>query len=1002
MLKDEIVQQLNHQIRLLDSIEKKKENVNKDAKIVNFVSVGYNCEVSMRIIDCFGLIDSFPWSWAYCSDLHSLLKILCDSDYLLKSDVEVAWGGKGIRYVNPDITFHIRKSVIHNNVIDEHEFNEQYLELNSRLKHMMDKFGDLCKSRVETVFLMKIPPKYFINKEYMISINVLLKEICDVFEKISDIDFQYKINVVLSREYPIDEITFTNDHLVIDYVKCYSHDNLTDVGGDLIGWYNIINRYTPVSLEYYLQCISNRLKKRINTLDNKTTELLHSSKLFETDQLFFGKINYCPADSYLHFNYCYEMAKNGNTTFQRRLSQLYYEGKIVARSMDQAIFWSKLSVKSNNIMAINELIGLLLMRNAIGDDEEAYKLAIISSNTKDPSILMRLSKMQRHGKGTVKDLDSAIVNLRLAAESIIGANYDLVDALQERGGPDDLKEAYSIAVRYASSANPRFLIKMSLMYKNGLGVKKDLDMAIYCIQLSAYRQDWVQLMMVDLLIIRNKPGDLETSLKMLHEMVSNSVDARLRLAKLYEEGIGVERDIDYAIDLYSQSLKSDRSKLHLVDLLLKRGGKEDCRKAMDVLESISNLSLPSVQLRLGHVHMESNDVKSSLCSKNYYESVLESGNIYEVLLASERLCRLDNHFKVIDVLTEKSKTNYLAKVKLLSIYLEKNVSVKNEQLQKISNEIVIENNNCVVSFSKKINPELIKCGLLALHGTESECRILFTLCVQYNLRPSYIVSRSKNMDLPLIPKKMNELKNKDISILSIHKIKDVSLNYTLDGHNPILIDSHSSDCIIDDMNWFENNYSSIIDKKEISINPIKSIKNNMICMANPYSHSGMKVISTDKYLADYSTGESIYKTLLAEDVDYLVPCWYGLGDPFKTSLLADAYREEKCKKIGLVVTTNNKWIKVAYPELIVKVYSKDDYGKLLLYMTHNLYYNHHNIRLIGPWPILITHISGLIANLYYKPDDRCCIDHFKDYLGLSYDAKCKEICCTKNKFFISY
>jgi hypothetical protein len=81
-------------------------------KFDEVTSLGYNCEVGFRIQDYFGLMDSYPYSWAYCLDRKLFLESLDNLDDILTGDITLMPSGM-FRCEKYQISFHASKEKMH-------------------------------------------------------------------------------------------------------------------------------------------------------------------------------------------------------------------------------------------------------------------------------------------------------------------------------------------------------------------------------------------------------------------------------------------------------------------------------------------------------------------------------------------------------------------------------------------------------------------------------------------------------------------------------------------------------------------------------------------------------------------------------------------------------------------------------------------------------------------------------------------------------------------------
>lgn len=153
-------------------------------------------------------------------------------------------------------------------------------------------------------------------------------------------------------------------------------------------------------------------------------------------------------------------------------------------NLDEAISLLKGAPEKNKSEAINLLIDLLLKRGSDEDLKEAFDLC--ESNIDNLWTRGRLSRLYRDGIFVQQDLDKAIDLMSEPAHNGINwARNEYADMLMLRGGNSDYKEAFSVCLQGAFDEDVWSQIKLSRMYYQGKGTKKDVQNALVLMRTAA-------------------------------------------------------------------------------------------------------------------------------------------------------------------------------------------------------------------------------------------------------------------------------------------------------------------------------------------------------------------------------------------------------------------------------------------------------------------------------------------------------------------------------------
>ena len=161
-------------------------------------------------------------------------------------------------------------------------------------------------------------------------------------------------------------------------------------------------------------------------------------------------------------------------------------------------------------------------------------------------------------------------------------NQNEVRALYESKKEEDRERAFLICKSFRNK-DPHAFIWLSRMYRNGIGVEKNLDKAVSNMELAVTSGIFtVRNELIDTLLERGEPGDACKAFIIAKGFAEEGDGPAIgRLAKMYKEGIGTEQDPEEAsVWIFKAAEKNIKwAKRDCVDILLTRGDDESVKKA---------------------------------------------------------------------------------------------------------------------------------------------------------------------------------------------------------------------------------------------------------------------------------------------------------------------------------------------------------------------------------------------------------------------------------------
>lgn len=221
------------------------------------ISLGYNCEVSFRLEDYFGGLDSYLFSWSYEEDRELFLKALKNTDDVFSGNVSLR-DDHMFADETYKIKFHPRYDILSKSgAYTQKNYDEALSELQSRIKHLKEKTKELFASGRKVIFLVKVQDfGEEKNIKYIKALSNVLKEVV--------ISGNFLLVAVLEKKNITKKISELEDSILrIRTVKKFAPVKHTDIWGDVKGWYKILFEFSQNDGRCYFKNVRDRRVKII-------------------------------------------------------------------------------------------------------------------------------------------------------------------------------------------------------------------------------------------------------------------------------------------------------------------------------------------------------------------------------------------------------------------------------------------------------------------------------------------------------------------------------------------------------------------------------------------------------------------------------------------------------------------------------------------------------------------------------------------------------------------
>ena len=251
-----------------------------------------------------------------------------------------------------------------------------------------------------------------------------------------------------------------------------------------------------------------------------------------------------------------ELANSGNSSAMGRLARAYREGKGVDKDLNLAAEWMRKAANSGVSWAKWEYFGILKSINTPDSLNQMVEYAQKESDKGNLELRARLARLYRDGIGVEKNLTVAAELMKSCADSNKPnfAKYEYYDILKSLGTVEAYNEMISVGMRYAVEGDPEFQGRIAVAYRDGLGVKKDLNRAAEWMEKASKNESWAVNDLFDILVKINTSESKKKAFETIKPLAEKGNGSAMgRLGRAYRKGIGTEADLNKSIEWYQKA-----------------------------------------------------------------------------------------------------------------------------------------------------------------------------------------------------------------------------------------------------------------------------------------------------------------------------------------------------------------------------------------------------------------------------------------------------------------
>lgn len=239
------------------------------------------------------------------------------------------------------------------------------------------------------------------------------------------------------------------------------------------------------------------------------------------------------------------------------LYRMYYSGEGVPVNYDEASKWLSKAIVEGAIYLSNN-IPEMMEKNISNESQRLMIDSLIhASKLNDSFSSYTLGQYYSKGNCVKKDLEKSAEYYHKALKLGYGRSLSpLCDVLIELDSPDSTKQMVELITDYGEKDNSIALVRLFWIYRDGTGVSINLQKsAEYGLKAINLGQTWLRPQYMDVLVKINTKSSLE-SMVCIGESCLDSSDHQslLRLARAYRYGLGTERNIKRAAEIYKKCI----------------------------------------------------------------------------------------------------------------------------------------------------------------------------------------------------------------------------------------------------------------------------------------------------------------------------------------------------------------------------------------------------------------------------------------------------------------
>lgn len=236
------------------------------------VSLGYNCEISFRIKNFTGKLESWPFSWSYILDRDKFLESFDNLGEIFQGSVSIADTTKLQSMIQCDkykICFHPRAEFLNADcTFNDEKFADGVIELKSRVKYLINKLERLLQDpQKRTLFIVGI------TDNGKTSDAVFVKNLYDTLMK-KYISGKFVILVIVPKSRYTKELkNLESKQIKIRTIKKFGVQKYNEISTDSFGWVKALSELLGYGgiFRFYKNLSVARVTRVLNAIKKRIT-----------------------------------------------------------------------------------------------------------------------------------------------------------------------------------------------------------------------------------------------------------------------------------------------------------------------------------------------------------------------------------------------------------------------------------------------------------------------------------------------------------------------------------------------------------------------------------------------------------------------------------------------------------------------------------------------------------------------------------------------------------
>lgn len=349
----------------------------------------------------------------------------------------------------------------------------------------------------------------------------------------------------------------------------------------------------------------------------------------------------------LTFETCLEDANTGDDDACYFVGKCYLRGLGIDESMEKALFYFEKGAKNNGSSCLEQLAWLHCFTITPG---KSFHYSKIQADLGKAFYQYRVGLFYENGWDVKKSIEQAICYYKKASEkfdSIEGSHLKACLSLarlyrEGREIEQSLTQAFFYYKKAADQGSSNACYETAFFYEHGLGTQKSYKQSAYYYRLAA-KDRWPEAIYSYAIHLKEGKGTSKLpkmANKFLRQIIDEKIGGRTLIAKAYtqlgdsyEHGKGVRISTELAFECYTKAFEEDNDQAFFLAKAYEQGIgiDQDLEKALELYKAIAKKGDFSSAYRLGLLTRESSLAKAC----NYFKAAAQGDNFDAILMLAE-------------------------------------------------------------------------------------------------------------------------------------------------------------------------------------------------------------------------------------------------------------------------------------------------------------------------------------------------------------------------------